>query len=105
MVLLSIVFIFLPKLNVIDIAGSGIRIDDFFLLAVILLITLLSLLKISHFNMILSVPVFRIVFYLLKNPQVMHKQIEICKKTITDIRSKTSSSSEASSILAKYLIS
>jgi len=64
MVLLSIVFIFLPKLNVIDIAGSGIRIDDFFLLAVILLITLLSLLKISHFNMILSDPVFRIVFYL-----------------------------------------
>ena len=35
----------------------------------------------------------------------MKKQIEICKKTINNIRSKTSSSSEASSILAKYLIS
>ena len=64
MALLSIAFIFLPKLNIIDIAGSGIRLDDFFLLAVLFLIALLSLLEISHFNMILSNRVFRIVFYL-----------------------------------------
>jgi len=49
--------------------------------------------------------IYNSVVYLLKNPEVMKKQIEICKKTINNIRSKTSSSSEASSILAKYLIS
>ena len=49
--------------------------------------------------------IYNSVVYLLKNPEVMRKQIEDCKKTINDIRSKTSSSSEASSILAKHLIS
>jgi len=49
--------------------------------------------------------IYNSVVYLLKNPEVMHKQIENFKKTINTIRSKTSSSSEASSILAKYLIS
>ena len=48
--------------------------------------------------------IYKSVVYLLKNPILMQKQIETCKKTITDIRSKTSSSSEASSILAKHLI-
>jgi len=52
-----------------------------------------------------AIEIYNSVVYLLKNPHVMHKQIEICKKTINDIRSKTSSSSEASSILAKHLIS
>ena len=49
--------------------------------------------------------IYNSVVYLLKNPDVMQKQIEDCKKTINTIKSKTSSSSEASSILAKYLIS
>ena len=49
--------------------------------------------------------IFRSVVYFLKNPEVMQKQIDSCKITINEIRSKTSSSSEASSILAKYLIS
>jgi len=49
--------------------------------------------------------IYNSVVYLLKNPNVMQKQIEACKKTIKEIKSKTSSSSEASSILAKYLIS
>jgi lipid-A-disaccharide synthase len=49
--------------------------------------------------------IYNSVVYLLKNPEVMQKQIEDCKKTINTIKSKTSSSSEASSILAKYLIS
>jgi len=49
--------------------------------------------------------IYNSVVYLLKNPDIMKKQIEDCKKTINTIKSKTSSSSEASSILAKYLIS
>jgi lipid-A-disaccharide synthase len=49
--------------------------------------------------------IYNSVVYLLKNPEAMQKQIEDCKKTINKIKSKTSSSSEASSILAKYLIS
>ena len=52
-----------------------------------------------------SFEIYNSVVYLLKNPEAMQKQIMTCKKTITDIRSKTSSSSEVSSILAKYLIS
>ena len=48
--------------------------------------------------------IYNSVVYLLKNPDVMRTQIEACKKTIEEIRSKTSSSSEASLILAKYLI-
>jgi len=49
--------------------------------------------------------IYNSVVYLLKNPDVMQRQIEACKKTIEQIRSKTSSSNEASLILAKYLIS
>ena len=49
--------------------------------------------------------IYNSVVYLLKNPKVMQKQIQVSRKTINEIRSKTSSSSEASSILAKYLIS
>ena len=52
-----------------------------------------------------AIEIYNSVVYLLKNPEVMQKQIDTFKKTIIDIRSKTSSSSEASSILAKYLIS
>ena len=49
--------------------------------------------------------IYNSVLYLLKNPDVMQKQIEDCKKTINTIKSVTSSSNEASLILAKYLIS
>ena len=52
-----------------------------------------------------AIEIYNSVVYLLNNPEVMQKQIETFKKTIIDIRSKTSSSNEASSILAKYLIS
>ena len=51
-----------------------------------------------------AIEIYNSVVYLLNNPEVMQKQIETFKKTIIDIRSKTSSSSEASLILAKYLI-
>ena len=45
----------------------------------------------------------RTVIYFLKNPDIIKKQLNICSKTLDGIRSKTSSSSEASSILLKYL--
>ena len=48
--------------------------------------------------------IFNSVVYLLKNPKLMKEQIDNCSKTLDKIRSKTSSSSEASSILLKYLI-
>ena len=49
--------------------------------------------------------IYHSVVYFLKNPELMSKQIEDCEKTLGQIRSKTSSSEEASSILSKYLIS
>ena len=48
--------------------------------------------------------IYKSVVYFLKNPDLMKKQINTCQKTLEDIRSKTSSDTEASSILAKYLI-
>ena len=45
------------------------------------------------------------VVFFLKNPDYMKKQLDDCKKTLEGIRSKTSSSAEAASILSKYLIS
>ena len=38
-------------------------------------------------------------------PELIKKQINDCEKTLTKIRSKTSSSYEASSVLNKFLIS
>jgi len=49
--------------------------------------------------------IFRSVVYFLNNPDLMKEQIDICKKTLNEIRSKTSSSDEASTVLTKYLIS
>ena len=49
--------------------------------------------------------IFKSVVYLLKNPEMIKKQINDCEKTLTYIRSKTSSSDEASSVLNKFLIS
>ena len=49
--------------------------------------------------------IYRSVVYLLNHPNLMDQQIEYCQNTLKNIKSKTSSSEEASSILVKYLIS
>jgi lipid-A-disaccharide synthase len=49
--------------------------------------------------------IFNSVVYFLKNPKLMENQVINCNKTLSEIRSKSSSSSEASSILSNYLIS
>ena len=48
--------------------------------------------------------IYNLVVYFLKNPELMKKQINDYEKTLTQIRSKTSSSDEASSVLTKFLI-
>ena len=45
------------------------------------------------------------VIFFLNNPDLINQQLKKCSETLEGIRSKTSSSSEASSILRKYLIS
>ena len=47
--------------------------------------------------------IYKSVIYFLKNPELIQKQLTDCSKTLDDIRSKTSSAGEASSILLKYL--
>jgi len=49
--------------------------------------------------------IYKSVVYFLKNPSLINQQIKDCQSTLEEIRSKTSSTDEASSILAKYLIS
>ncbi len=49
--------------------------------------------------------IYNSVVYFLKNPELMKKQINDCEDTLKKIRSKTSSSDEASSVLSKFLIS
>ena len=49
--------------------------------------------------------IYNSVVYFLKNPQLMKKQISDCEETLTKIRSKTSSSDEAASVLKNYLVS
>ncbi len=49
--------------------------------------------------------VYKSVVYFLKNPSLMEQQIKDCTNTLNEIRSKTSSTGEASTVLAKYLIS
>ena len=48
--------------------------------------------------------IFKSVNYFLKKPDLIKKQINDCNKTLEGIRSKSSSSSEAASILGNYLI-
>jgi lipid-A-disaccharide synthase len=48
--------------------------------------------------------IFNSVVYFLKNSELMKKQINDCEETLTKIRSKTSSSDEASFVLTKFLI-
>ena len=49
--------------------------------------------------------IYNSVVFFLKNPKLMKKQVDICNKTLNDIRSNTSSSTEASLVLSKYLVS
>ena len=51
-----------------------------------------------------SKEIYNSVIYFLKNPELMKKQINDCEETLTKIRSKTSSSDEASSVLNKFLV-
>ena len=49
--------------------------------------------------------IYNSVVYFLKNPELMKQQIVDCQKTLSQIRSKTSSSDEASLVLTKFLTS
>ena len=49
--------------------------------------------------------IYNSVVYFLKNPELMTKQINDCEETLDKIRSKTSSSDEASLVLSKFLTS
>ena len=49
--------------------------------------------------------IYNSVVYFLKNPEMMKQQVNDCEKTLSQIRSKTSSSDEASLVLTKFLIS
>jgi len=48
--------------------------------------------------------IYKTVTYFLKNPDLIKKQLEDCSRTLEGIKSKTSSSNEAASILSNYLI-
>jgi len=50
-----------------------------------------------------SKEIFRSVVYFLKNPELMKKQIRDVSNTLNEIKSKTSSSSEASEVVSSYL--
>ncbi len=49
--------------------------------------------------------IYKTVIYLLKNPDLIKKQLAECNKTLDGIRSKTSSSDESSTVLVNYLVS
>jgi len=48
--------------------------------------------------------IYKTVTYFLKNPDLIEKQLVDCKKTVEEIKSKSSSSSEVALILNNYLI-
>ena len=48
--------------------------------------------------------IYKSVRYILKNPSIAKKQLEICNKTLVGIRSKSSSSNEVATILRNNLI-
>ena len=48
--------------------------------------------------------IYNLVVYFLNNPEMMKRQINDCEKTLIQIRSKTSSSDEASLVLTKFLV-
>jgi lipid-A-disaccharide synthase len=45
----------------------------------------------------------RTVIYFLRNPDLIQKQLDVCNKTLEGIRSNTSSSGEAATVLNNYL--
>ena len=47
--------------------------------------------------------IYKTVVYFLKNPELIKKQLYECNKTLEGIKSKTSSSNEAATILSNYL--
>jgi lipid-A-disaccharide synthase len=49
--------------------------------------------------------IYNSVVYFLKNPELMKNQVKNYNKTLNEIRSKSSSSLEASSVLSKHLVS
>ena len=49
--------------------------------------------------------IFKSVSYLLKNPDLINEQLVTCKKTIDNIRSRTSSAEESAIVLTQYLVS
>ena len=49
--------------------------------------------------------IYNSVIYLLKNPDLLKDQVNNCNKTLNEIRSKSSSSLEASLVLSKHLVS
>ena len=50
-----------------------------------------------------SKEIFKSVVYFLKNPELMKKQTIDINNTLNEIKSKTSSSSEASLVISRYL--
>ena len=50
-----------------------------------------------------SKEIYKTVIYFLKNPELIKKQLNDCSKTLEGIKSKTSSSNEAATILSNYL--
>jgi lipid-A-disaccharide synthase len=48
--------------------------------------------------------IYKTVTYFLRNPELIKKQLDDCGRTLEGIKSKTSSSNEAASILSNYLI-
>ena len=49
--------------------------------------------------------IYKTVIYFLKHPELIKKQLIECNKTLAGIKSKTSSSDEASVVLSNYLVS
>jgi len=49
--------------------------------------------------------IYNSVVYFLKNPEMMKQQVNDCEKTLSQIRSKTTPSDEASFVLTKFLVS
>ena len=47
--------------------------------------------------------IYKTVIYFLKKPELIKKQLRDCSKTLEGIRSQTSSSNEAATILSNYL--
>ena len=47
--------------------------------------------------------IFNSVVYFLKNPEIMKDQVNTCNRTLNEIKSKSSSTLEVTSILNKYL--